>query len=125
MEQNALYTKLAMPEFFSISVNSSPYPAIFFFEPMYVCISSNATIFAGAFVLRSSTPKDRIHLRIATVLNFNTRPIALSPFNDSTFAIVSFFAFWTIHLNAPRLSGLIYFYCTKKIYQGSNAIKSR
>jgi hypothetical protein len=40
--------------------------------------------------------------------------IARSPFTDATFAIVSFFAFWTIYLNAPRFSGLIYFYCTKK-----------
>ncbi len=64
-----------------ISINSNPYPAVVFFEPIHVCISSNSTTSISTEFLNSSSfsPKDFIQLKTATWLTFKYRPIDLKP----------------------------------------------
>ncbi len=64
-----------------ISINSNPYPAVVFFEPIYVCISSNSITSISPGFLNSSSfsPKDFIQLKTATWLTFKYLPIDLKP----------------------------------------------
>jgi hypothetical protein len=65
-------TNFTIDEPVPISINSNPYPAIVFFEPIYVCISSNSIISMSSGFLNSSSfsPKDLIQLKTATWLTF-------------------------------------------------------
>jgi len=64
-----------------ISINSNPDPTIVFFDPIYVCISSNSTTSISSVFLNSSSfsPKDFIQLKTATWLTFKYLPIDRNP----------------------------------------------
>ncbi len=64
-----------------ISINSNPNPAVVFFEPIYVCISSNPTTSISCEFLNSSnfTPKLFIQLKAETWLTFKYLPNDRNP----------------------------------------------
>ena len=64
-----------------ISINSNPDPTIVFFEPIYVCISSNSITSISSEFLNSSifSPKDLIQLKTATWLTFKYLPMERNP----------------------------------------------
>lgn len=64
-----------------ISINSNPDPAVVFFEPIYVCISSSSTTSISSGFLNSSSfsPNPFIQLKTETWLTFKYRPIDLKP----------------------------------------------
>ena len=64
----------AIDEPVPISINSNPDPTIVFFDPIYVCISSNSITSISSEFLNSSncSPKDLIQLKTATWLRSKT-----------------------------------------------------
>ena len=74
-------TNFTVDEPVPISINSNPDPAIVFFEPIYVCISSNSITSMSSGFLNSSSfsPKDLIQLKTATWLTFKYLPIERNP----------------------------------------------
>jgi hypothetical protein len=72
---------LTIDEPVPISINSNPDPAIVFFDPIYVCISSNSITSISSVFLNSSnfSPKDFIQLKTATWLTFKYLPIDRKP----------------------------------------------
>lgn len=74
-------TNFTIDEPVPISINSNPDPAIVFFDPIYVCISSNSTTSISSVFLNSSnfSPKDFIQLKTATWLTFKYLPIDRNP----------------------------------------------
>lgn len=64
-----------------ISINSNPNPAVVFFWPMYVCISSNSITCISEGLRNSSSfsPNDFIQLNTATWLTCNTLPMERKP----------------------------------------------
>ena len=64
-----------------ISINSNPNPAIVFFWPIYVCISSNSITCISDGLRNSSnfSPKDLIQLKTDTWLTCNILPMERKP----------------------------------------------
>jgi len=64
-----------------ISINRNPYPAVVFFWPMYVCISSNSITWISDGLRNSSnfSPNDFIQLNTATWLTCRTLPMERKP----------------------------------------------
>lgn len=81
-------TNFTIDEPVPISINSNPDPAIVFFEPIYVCISSSSITSISSGFLNSSSfsPKDLIQLKTATWLTFKYLPIERNP-NPSRYKI--------------------------------------
>src|SRR5690606_5967939 len=70
-------TNFTIDESVPISINSNPDPTIVFFDPIYVCISSNSITSISSGFLNSSifSPKDLIQLKTATWLTFKYLPM--------------------------------------------------
>ena len=81
----------AIDESFPMSINSNPDPTVVFFEPTYVCISSNSTTSIWSELRRLSkfSPKDLIQLNTETWLTARTLPIERNP-NPSRYKIKAF-----------------------------------